>query len=97
LQKGVLAKGKGVVGDHDPIAIGSEESRRHIRRDDKGDVAKQTEAPHCTDCHCVNAEATSMKNVTLTLGDLILICRRYGRVSKKEQHSNPIAIGFRRQ
>jgi hypothetical protein len=35
----------------------------------------------------VNAEATSMESVTLTLGDLILICRRYGRVPKKKQQS----------
>ena len=30
----------------------------HIRRGTVGDVAKETEAPYCTDRYCVNAMAT---------------------------------------
>ncbi len=40
----------------------------------------------------VNVEATSMESVTLTLGDLILICRRYETAPKRKRHSE-----FKRQ
>lgn len=42
--------------------MGAYEQKLYIRRDDGGDVAKQTEAQYCTDHHNVNTEATSIES-----------------------------------
>ena len=45
-----------------------------------GDAAKQAKAQYCTERQRVNTEVTGLKAYILTLRDLILIWRRYGRV-----------------
>jgi len=42
--------------------MGAYEQKLYIRRDDVGDVAKQTKALYCTEHHNVNTEATSIES-----------------------------------
>ena len=42
--------------------MGAYEQELYIRRDDVGDVAKQTEAQYCTAHQHVNTEATSIES-----------------------------------
>ena len=42
--------------------MGAYEQKLYIRRDDVGNVAKQTKARYCTEHHHVNTEATSIES-----------------------------------